>query len=676
MNKDLISEIKKMSNLMGLSNSQNYILEQELGLERYYERNDKPSSSTTQKRMGFDQDYKLVKMGPNTEYPLMLPSPISVVTDPTKQPSIKKFTTTTSLKEFFPKDTVIKTFVKGDKLTNGNPAPVGQDYIVKNNVKYCLPDKNWTELHTKGGYVYQFTNQKTNETFGLKFRIVKTGVRNGTTLKGLEISTLCLGGDNGWTFELDPNTKPVTMFYSKKDNKPFNPEIDQNNQSDFDDWWNEWKIWVEIAVGVAASFVSGGLAGILLNAGRVLATLESAGPAISALGRLIVFLGESSYAGGSSSWLKVLLGTFIEAGAMTPVALQYLEEGDDTSAYLAWIFSFLPFLLEVNGIQRFIKTGRLTKQESEVLGNEILSKMKKSGGYDAVTSSINSEWTFVSSLSDKAKELYMGVKKLAVKEPKLLTEGFELSLKENSQKIIDTVSSSTNELLSTAKTTLEKTNRWLNPITGKGLLPQFVRSTFVIGPVTIGSMGIYTYLKSLNLSDQVAGELTNQYSKKVEFSEYWKKLAELNQKLGINELTEKQTIESLKEQIVSNPNAIQQMLDSNVAQKEFFNQEEVDKQAQIQAQKEITKYQEVFREKKESLGKDTELLNALEKLNIYKKTESLSIDIQLYGYNVSEWTDTKDPNKWTFTTDDNLMGEIIFNPNNTYDIFIDGKKMV
>jgi hypothetical protein len=304
--------------------------------------------------------------------------------------------------------------------------------------------------------------------------------------------------------------------------------------------------------------------------------------------------------------------------------------------------------------------------------------MKSSGGYKTITQSIESEYTFVAGLSEKAKDVYMGVKRLAVEKPNTLKEGFELAIKKNSDKIIEAAEKSTNP---TVKTALQKANNQLNPLPavaggGKGLIPVVVRASMVVAPIVLGSMAGLEYFKTLGLSEKVSKDLSKQVEKAYNSNQYWIDLASLNQSLGLNEQTTQQMEESLKTYVENNKAAIDEMINSDVAQQNFFKPEEISKLALEQAEKSKQNIIDAFAKEQERMKNDTQVISAMEKLRISSKKNSLSIVIKGVGYNVLEWTNTSDPNKWTFTTDQNLNGEVVFNTtDNTYYVMVDNKKV-
>lgn len=684
MDKNLLMEINRLRGLISYDRSnpvsyESRISEQVPGMPN---NGMITMQSSDPNQQGWDEDYNVVEIGPlnNPKYPTMLDVKLPVITKPREEPSIKQFNSETSISNFLPSDIKVKTFVEGDKLSNGKPAPVGTQYFEKaDGKKYCLPVSEWVKLHTDKKYVYQFTNQKTGDVFGLKFALDKNQVLNGVTYKGSEISLMCPGGNNGWVFVLNPETKPPTMFFNKKTGQPFNPAKDGNSQSDFDDWWDEWKTWVEIGVGVLAGFLTGGLVNIILGGARVLLTIAEVGSVAYKVGRLLIFLGETAFVSGSeTSWLRLISGILLEAGMMTPIALQYIEEGDNDQAILAWAFSLLPFLTELPAVSRYIRVGSMSRQEADILSNEILSKMKSAGGYKTITQSIDSEYTYVSSLSEKARDVYMGMKRMVVQEPKLLNEGFEIGLRKNSDKILEAAEKSTNQEV---KTALQKANNQLNPLPkiaggGKGFIPVVARAFQVVTPIVFGSLFVFEYFKTLGLSEKVAKDLSEQAEKTYNSSQYWIDLASLNESLGMSEKTEKQVLSSLKTYTSEHKEAVTEMINSDVAKENFYSDEKVSQLAVVEADKEKEEYNKRFEEKRKELQNSTEVLDAMARLKLKQKTDSLKVIIKGAGYVVSKWTDTSSTSKWTFVTDQDLTGEVIFDETNkTYYVTVDNKRV-
>jgi hypothetical protein len=684
MDKNLLMEIERLRGLISYDrakplNYESRISEQVPGMPNQGMINTEVTDTNQQ---GWDEDYSVVEIGPfnNPKYPTMLDVKLPVITKPREEPSIKQFNSETSISNFLPSDMKVKTFVEGDKLSNGKPAPVGTQYYEKaDGKKYCLPVSDWVKLHTDKKYVYQFTNQKTGDVFGLKFALDKNQVLNGVTYKGSEISQMCPGGNNGWVFVLNAETSPPTMFFNKKTGQYFNPTKDGNSQSDFDDWWDEWKTWVEIGVGVLAGFLTGGLANIILGGARVLLAISEVGSVAYRVGRFVIFLGETAFVSGSeTSWLRLIGGILLEAGMMTPIAFQYIEEGDNDQAILAWAFSLLPFLTELPAVARYIRVGSMSRQEADILSNEILSKMKNAGGYKTITQSINSEYTYVSSLSEKAKGVYMGMKRMIVEKPKLLNEGFELGLRKNSDKIIEAAERSTN---AEVKTALQKANNQLNPLPkiaggGKGFIPVVTRAFQIVTPIILGSTIALEYFKSLGLSEKVTKDLSKQVEKSYNSSQYWIDLASLNESLGISEKTEEQVLSSLKTYMQQNKVAVDEMINSGVAKENFFSEEKISPLSIEESNKDKDVYNKGFESNVKEFRNSTEALDGMARLKLKAKTDSLRLVIKSVGYVVSKWTDTTNTTKWTFITDQNLMGEVIFNETDkTYYVIVDNKRV-
>ncbi len=650
MDKSLIVEISRLKSLMGIN-------EQDLSLGDVAQR----YTPTKEGERQLDDDYKIVKIGAGTNYPLMLDITLPVVTDPFKEPSIKQFDNQTTFSEFFKEGTKTGTFVEGDKLPNGKPAPVGQQYVILGGNKYCLPNKEWVELHTQKKFVYQFTNQKTNETFGLKLATVQQ-VLDGETLSGRQISARCPGGSNGWAFTLDPQTKPVTMFYSHKNGEVFDPEKNSDINSDFDDWWEEWKVYVEVGVGLLASMVIGpALAQFFV----VLADASLLGTALS---EFIIWASQQGFLASHISWVEAVTTMIVEAGLMTPIALEYIEEGDPNSAALAWAFSFAPFILELAPIARFIKSGRLKPQEAEILTKEILEKMKMAGGYKTITQSLGSEYAFYESLSEESKGLWMGMKRLMVENPKVIKQGIELGIKQNSEKILEAGMRSQN------KGVLHYVNRWGNVARGKGLIPQLARGFVLIGGGLIGFEVLVAKLKQLGASEKTAKVVAQEFQNKITSSQYWQDISLLNQKFGLGaKLTEQQQMDTLNQLLKDDPDAINKLRNSDFVQNEFFNQDKIDAAGLNEAKQKLPEYSELLTEHVQETLEDPRIIAAMERLNIKSKKESLTEILKQKGYNVdpNSWV-TSDKNTWKFKTTNNLDGEIIMDDENKIEIKVGG----
>ena len=121
MNKNLLMEIERLRGLISYDrakplNYESTISEQIQGLRGMIK-----SEASDVAKQGWDEDYNVVEIGPfnNPKYPTMLDVKLPVITRPREEPSIKQFDSETSISNFLPSDIKVKTFVEGDKLSNG-----------------------------------------------------------------------------------------------------------------------------------------------------------------------------------------------------------------------------------------------------------------------------------------------------------------------------------------------------------------------------------------------------------------------------------------------------------------------------------------------------------------------------------------------------------------------------
>jgi hypothetical protein len=197
-----------------------------------------------------------------------------------------------------------------------------------------------------------------------------------------------------------------------------------------------------------------------------------------------------------------------------------------------------------------------------------------------------------------------------------------------------------------------------------------------VTPIVLGSTIALEYFKSLGLSEKVAKDLSKQAEKTYNSNQYWIELASLNEFLGMSEKTEEQFLSSLKTYTQQNKAAVDEMINSGVAKENFYSEEKVSALAIEEANKEQEEYNKRIPPNIKKLQNNTEFLNALEDMKLKRKTDSLKLVIKGVGYVVSKWTDTTNTTKWTFMTDQNLTGEVIFNETDkTYYVIIDNKRV-
>ena len=162
MNKELISELHRMSELMGVKEKVKQLFnEQVTAYERYLDKKNAQVGAKAKTQPGALEDWKTVEIGEGTPYPVMLAGyKVPIVVNPvTNEVPVKQFQGEDDLEKFFTEGGItVKSFIEGDKLDNGTNAPLDRKYVVSGDKKYCLPSKEWVKIHTDKRYVYKFTN--------------------------------------------------------------------------------------------------------------------------------------------------------------------------------------------------------------------------------------------------------------------------------------------------------------------------------------------------------------------------------------------------------------------------------------------------------------------------------------------------------------------------------------
>jgi len=299
MEKQILIELKRIKMLMGYNenNSISTLFEQDF--EGGDGSVDVSSSGSVDPS---EEQYPLITLGPKNKqpYPIMfdIEDGIPVMGDKkTKQPIIWKFTEGMSAKNFIPSNKM--KIEVGDVKSADGSIKSNQEYFEQNGKKYCLPVKEFWEMHTKNGWIYKFQNPKNGKTFNVKLNQLPPGKctnsGDGKTYSGLECSERCMGSNNGWAFDLNG-------FYETGKGKLYDPDDlkHMDPRSDDDIFWDKYGLWVEIAVGVAISFAAPYLA-----AGLVAIFAEGA-LAGTRMATLINTLSKAKYAGGGANWLVIL----------------------------------------------------------------------------------------------------------------------------------------------------------------------------------------------------------------------------------------------------------------------------------------------------------------------------------------------------------------------------------
>ena len=679
----ILTELRRMKKLMNYNDNDNsLIFEQDTAYDRYLDRKAKEETERYARKKDSPnsfEDWKSIEIGEGTKYPVMLAGyKVPIVYNPvTNQLPIKQFKGESDFEKFFADSGMnVMSFVDGDKLDNGSEAPIGRKYATKDNKKYCLPDENWTKLHTDKGYVYAFDNPKTLKSYSVVLRLSPSLIVNGKTISGEEASRQCVAGAAGWEFYLTLNP-PQVFFYKpatsgeKGKLRPYDPNEDANPNSEFDDWWDSgWGIAIELTIGIAAGFLTAGAATALLAAAR-------AGSLGIRLGSLVIALGETAYFGGSTSILTPIVGSLIEAGLMALPTYYNYERGNYDDAILGLVFSFLPFFTELPAVSRLFKTGKVSRSASEKLGKEIVAKMGEAGGYKAIAQSETATANFLATLTPESQAIFLKTMEDISKQANapVLEKGIKLVLKQNSDVIVEQLAKKPDTTIGkVANTVLQN----VNVVTGKGLIPQFIRAGVPIFGMTISFLKGYNHLVNQGVSPESAEKITKQMQDAISKNEYFNSLAKLQIDLGLGpQMVQQQIDDVFISTIDNNPDMINQVIESNTVQENLIQpklESETEKQKVIMT--------DIVQNVVADLGSSLvvrlakrQTLRDISKVTTLTEPETLSLLISKLGVEVESWTDTASETKWTFQTKNKENGEIEFSTDGNTKIKINGNEV-
>ena len=679
----ILTELRRMKKLMNYNDNDNsLIFEQDTAYDRYLDRKAKEETERYARKKDSPnsfEDWKSIEIGEGTKYPVMLAGyKVPIVYNPvTNQLPIKQFKGESDFEKFFADSGMnVMSFVDGDKLDNGSEAPIGRKYATKDNKKYCLPDENWTKLHTDKGYVYAFDNPKTLKSYSVVLRLSPSLIVNGKTISGEEASRQCVAGAAGWEFYLTLNP-PQVFFYKpatsgeKGKLRPYDPNEDANPNSEFDDWWDSgWGIAIELTIGIAAGFLTAGAATALLAAAR-------AGSLGLRLGSLVIALGETAYFGGSTSILTPIVGSLIEAGLMALPTYYNYERGNYDDAILGLVFSFLPFFTELPAVSRLFKTGKVSRSASEKLGKEIVAKMGEAGGYKAIAQSETATANFLATLTPESQAIFLKTMEDISKQANapVLEKGIKLVLKQNSDVIVEQLAKKPDTTIGkVANTVLQN----VNVVTGKGLIPQFIRAGVPIFGMTISFLKGYNHLVNQGVSPESAEKITKQMQDAISKNEYFNSLAKLQIDLGLGpQMVQQQIDDVFISTIDNNPDMINQVIESNTVQENLIQpklESETEKQKVIMT--------DIVQNVVADLGSSLvvrlakrQTLRDISKVTTLTEPETLSLLISKLGVEVESWTDTASETKWTFQTKNKENGEIEFSTDGNTKIKINGNEV-
>ena len=582
-----------------------------------------------------NEGFYATMIGQGTDYPTILSDyKTQVISTPYKNspPSVKQSGTGVTAKDFM---SGVQTDEKGN------------EYIVQGKKKYCLPNKDFWKSFTSGNYVYQIINPRNEK----KFTMVLTTVPEVTVptityggkviekkMKGYEASLLCQGGDNGWGFLI----KDGALFWNNKGTakdgtigatwKSYNindPE-DFDLRSDFDIWWDEYGMWVEIGMGVLAAWAGAGLAGFLIS------SLELTGGLAAA------------YAGGSETILSVLMQGAVESMVMLPIANYQISRGMDEQAILNVVFCFLPFLTELGSVQKYIKGGIQPESASS-----LTSKLDGIGGWDSMAGNPIKYQGFLESLTGSELMLWRTtIDQLSTNAGQTeFKEALESYLKSNKTRITKEILGN-NTLLQKIDMATEgnfskvaKAVVNQNPITGGGLLGQFLRIGIPIAGVVVGFQSIYNSLKSRGYSDEQIEKTMVETKKALDKNEFFNKISKINQ-----DLASKLTQELILKYYSSDDNVDMVLQDKRIAKA-------LESDLQKTAVDMILKDNDLYEEFVEVMDIPVDI----NKTNEFLKVQLIDEFLIPNGYENPNVTDIKPLVKYKFTTQKIPNGEITIN---------------
>ena len=389
-------------------------------------------------------------------------------------------------------------------------------------VKACLPSlepviegKSFWEIHE--GKVARFTTNvrseggmfKSVESKNVTFSVAMepkdvTPDEGGGQQLGLEAAVRCRGGDNGWGWVLTP----PPIFFDVSTGQPYNPKNPQmmDVRSDWEVWYDHYGTWLEIGIGVAASFIGAGLASLVLRLGR------AAGAAGALWGAM-----SSTYAGGSTTILSVFMQVITEGVMMAPIVKWQFENDKDPDAMLSTIFCLIPFVSETKAVSKFIG-GRYSAEAA----NGVAEKIQRFGLTNIFKAAQNGEKeasekfiTFLNSLTASELALFNKGMTIASKKESMdaMAEGVTELIKSGGKfgkefaeaqtgaskktflgKLAGVVGEKPAEIVGKASV-----GTWfgknLNPITARWVIPwQFVRMGIPIGIFATSFKSVYNEL--------------------------------------------------------------------------------------------------------------------------------------------------------------------------------------
>jgi hypothetical protein len=548
-----------------------------------------------------------------------------------------------------------------------------QEYILgaDGKTKLCLPDKAFWDIFKKYKLVYKFQNPKNGKIFNLKLDL---GDKNNTSaITAEEQSKRCLGANNGWGLDFK-------NYYEKGTGKAYNTGNTEHFdlRSDEDIFWDEYSLYIELAIGLLASVLAGPLAGALVGifAEGVLAATW--------LGRLIVFLNDAKYLTTGVSWLKIICEVSIEAGLLSPYIMNLFERGNDKQAALNLCFCLVPFIIEIPSLQGFIKNGIGGKSNVDSL----IQKLDTWGGIERL---------MAESAGKSEEELAQILSQITTDpiEKEIFYKGFEIiKLTQNGNEKI--VQKAFGEFINSQAPAIEKgiINRGMsdtdvmvrdmanflinsNPtmaLTGKGVLPMFLRGALIIGPFALGFNKGWDYIQEKIKEPEDQERVAKIMQEQIKNHPLLKELAVLYEELGINPggQTNDELIGDIVKQTLDNPEF--QVKNDEIIKKLTIEATDEQVKKKLESEKQIIV---------NTIKKETSKTKTIKTLTRIDKTKTISIleklISELGGYtevvftieNINGFT-----SPWEFTAD-GKNGMVVFQngDNGTYIIKVNDKQI-
>ena len=530
MEKNILLELKRIKEIMGVSN--NFFISESMG---GMEQNQAKWQAEDRSKMGITASKPTFNIGKGTEYPFIFEFgddklDIIKLVEGSKVFVIGPNTTSSTIINGVETGTVINA--KNESITN-------QEYILrdvtyeKNGKKIteqkqlCLPTKEFWMLSEIQGKVYKFavkTESKGGmgfgtsglETFSKEFSLLlklkKTVADDNITVStpkkqtAVEASIKCLGGDNGWSFDI---TAP--LFFDTETLKGYNPADLSNfdDRSEFETWYDNYGGWLQVGIGIAGALTGAGLARILL-----LAAEGATGAFFAAM--------SANYAGGSTTVLSVILQMICEGVMMSPLIKWQINDGRTSDGVLDFAFCFIPLLTELKGVSKYI-SGKYSKE----VGKGISDKIKTAGlkqifenAKAGIPGASEDYFKFVNNLSGTEFSLFReGMKMFATQEgfdafllsfEELVKSGGEFSkewveaqAKHAEKEFISGTASLLNKKLGiNTFDTVKLINKTLNPVKSRYVIPGQI---FRMGLPLVGVTFVYKGLwNTLNPDEQIS----------------------------------------------------------------------------------------------------------------------------------------------------------------------------